>query len=76
MDGYRRYGRLIRQGLASRQAAADNEIWRVRMKALKNHVKIERPERERISRAEALKRVKAFAKRKEKLIAALRKDSR
>ena len=46
------------------------------MKPVKNHVKIERPERERVSREEALKRVKTFTKRKEKLIAALRKDSR
>ena len=46
------------------------------MKSLKRQVKIERPERERVSREEALKRVKAFAKRKEKLIAAVRKDLR
>ena len=46
------------------------------MKAVKNQVKIERPERERVSREEALKRVKTFTKRKVKLIAALRKDSR
>jgi hypothetical protein len=44
-------------------------------KALKPKVKIERPEREKISREEALKRVKAFPKRKEKLIAAIRKNS-
>lgn len=46
------------------------------MKALKRQVKIERPRREHVSRDEALKQVKAFAKRKEKLIAAIRKDSR
>ena len=46
------------------------------MKPVKNQVKIERPQRERISRDEALKRVKTFKRRKEKLIAALRKDSR
>jgi hypothetical protein len=46
------------------------------MKPVKNQVKIERPQRERITREEALKRVKTFTKRKEKLIAALRKDSR
>jgi hypothetical protein len=45
------------------------------MKVLKPKVKIERPERERVSREEALKRVKAFAKRKEKLIAAIRKGT-
>ncbi len=44
------------------------------MKALKPKVKIERPEREQVSREEALKRVKAFSKRKEKLIAAIRKN--
>jgi hypothetical protein len=41
------------------------------MKALKLKVKIERPNREQVSREEALKRVKAFSKRKEKLIAAI-----
>ena len=45
------------------------------MKALKRKVKIERPERERVSREEALKRVKAFSKRKEKLVAAIRKGT-
>lgn len=45
------------------------------MKALKPKVKIERPEREQISREEAVKRVKAFTKRKEKLIAAIRKGT-
>ena len=44
------------------------------MKSLKQKVKIERPEREQVSREEALKRIKAFSKRKEKLVAALRKD--
>ena len=43
------------------------------MKALKQKVKIERPEREQIGREEAIKRVKAFGKRKEKLVAAIRK---
>jgi hypothetical protein len=46
------------------------------MKAVKTKVKIERPGREQVSREEALKRVKSFGKRKEKLIAALRKSSR
>jgi hypothetical protein len=45
------------------------------MKALKLKVKIERPGREQVSREEALKRVKSFAKRKERLIAALRKST-
>jgi hypothetical protein len=45
------------------------------MKVLKPKVKIERPERERVSREEAMKRVRTFAKRKEKLIAAVRKDT-
>jgi hypothetical protein len=44
------------------------------MRAVTPKVKIERPEREQGSREEALKCVKAFAKRKEKLIAAIRKD--
>jgi hypothetical protein len=44
------------------------------MKALKAKVKIERPVREQVSRTEALKRVRVFGKRKEKLIAALRID--
>ena len=45
------------------------------MKALKQKVKIERPEREQIGREEAIKRVKAFGKRKEKLVAAIRKGT-
>ena len=45
------------------------------MKALNPKVKIERPEREQVSWEEALKRVKAFTKRKEKLIAAIRKGT-
>ena len=45
------------------------------MKALKRKVKIERPEREQVSREEALKRVKAFTRLKEPLIAAIRKGS-
>jgi len=43
------------------------------MKALKPKIRIERPEREQVSREEALKRVKAFSRRKEKLVAAIRK---
>jgi hypothetical protein len=38
-------------------------------------VKIERPQREKLSRGEALKRVTSFAKRKENLIAAIREGS-
>lgn len=45
------------------------------MKALKPKIRIERPEREHVSREEALKRVKAFSRRKEKLVAAIRKGS-
>ena len=45
------------------------------MKSLKQQVKIERPACEQVSREEALKRVKAFTKSKEKLIAAIRKDT-
>ena len=45
------------------------------MKAWKPKIKIERPERELVSREEAVKRVKAFTKRKEKLVAAIRKGT-
>jgi hypothetical protein len=43
---------------------------------LKKPIKIERPQKEKVSRDEALKRVKTFAQRKEKLIAAIREGSR
>lgn len=45
------------------------------MKPLRRQVKIERPKKEKVTREEALKRVKAFPKRKEKLIAAIREGS-
>jgi hypothetical protein len=45
------------------------------MKGLKPKVKIERPEREQVTREEAVKRVKAFPRRKEKLVAAIRKGT-
>jgi hypothetical protein len=45
------------------------------MKSLKKQVKIQRPKRERVTREEALKRVKAFPKRMERLIAAIREGS-
>lgn len=45
------------------------------MKPLKKQVKIERPQKEKVSRELALKRVKAFPKRKERLIASIREDS-
>ncbi len=45
------------------------------MKALKQKIKTERPEREQIGREEALKRIKAFSQRKEKLVAAIRKGT-
>ena len=47
----------------------------VPMKPVRKQVKIERPKRERVTREEALRRVKAFAKRKEKLIASIREGS-
>ncbi len=47
----------------------------VPMKPLGKGVKIERPKREKVTREEALKRVKAFSKRKEKLIASIREGS-
>ncbi len=46
------------------------------MKPLKKVIKIERPEKEKVSREEALKRVKSFPKRKEQLVASIREDSR
>jgi hypothetical protein len=42
------------------------------MKSLKKQIKSQRPKKERITREEALKRVKAFPKRTERLIAAIR----
>ena len=45
------------------------------MKELKKQLKLERPKRETVTREEALKRVKAFPRRMEKLIAAIRKGS-
>ena len=48
------------------------------MKPLKKVVKIkeERPAKEKVSREEALRRVKSFPKRKEGLIASIREGSR
>jgi hypothetical protein len=43
------------------------------MKELKKQVKTQRAKREKVSREEALKRMKAFPKRMEKLIVAIRK---
>ena len=45
------------------------------MKPLKKMTKTERPEREKVDRKEALKRVKAFSKRKERLIASIREGT-
>ena len=45
------------------------------MKQLKKQIKTQRPKKEKVSREEALKRVKAFPKRMEKLIAAIREGS-
>ena len=42
------------------------------VRLLKKQIKIERPQKEKVTREQALKRVKAFAKRKEKLVAAIR----
>ncbi len=44
------------------------------MKPLKK-MKVERPKKEKVNRELALKRVKAFSKRKERLIAAIRESS-
>ena len=44
------------------------------MKVVKE-VKIQRPKREKLTRAETIKRINAFPKRMEKLIAAIRKGS-
>jgi len=45
------------------------------VKLLEKQIKIERPQKEKVTRDQALKRVKAFAKRKEKLIAAIREGA-
>jgi hypothetical protein len=45
------------------------------MKSLKKQVKTQLPKKERVTREEALKRVKAFPKRKERLIAAIREGT-
>ena len=45
------------------------------MKLLKKQIKIERPQREKVNREQALKRVKELPKRKEKIIAAIREDT-
>lgn len=39
---------------------------------MKKQIKTKRPRKEKVTREEAIKRVKAFGKRKEKLIAAIR----
>jgi hypothetical protein len=45
------------------------------MKSLKKEVKTQLPKKERVTREEALKLVKAFPKRKERLIAAIREGT-
>jgi hypothetical protein len=45
------------------------------MKLLKKQIKIERPNREKVNREQALKRIKELPKRKEKIIAAIREDT-
>jgi hypothetical protein len=42
---------------------------------LKRRIKIERPQKEKVTREQALKRVKMLPKRKEKLIAAIREGT-
>lgn len=46
------------------------------MKVIKKEIKIERPAREKVSREEAIKRMKSLPKRKERIIAAIREGSR
>ena len=67
-----------RQDLARRLRPVDNLRRRREMKPLKKVVRIkeERPAKEKVSREEALKRVKSFPKRKEGLIASIREGSR
>ena len=48
----------------------------VKQRARVEKAKTERPKREHVTREEALKRVKAFPKRMEKLIASIREGSR
>ncbi len=45
------------------------------MKQLKTQLKPERPKRPRVTREQALERMKSFPKRREKMIAAIRKGS-
>jgi hypothetical protein len=45
------------------------------MKSLKKQVKIQRPKKEKVTREEALQRVKAFPKRMERMIAAIREGT-
>jgi hypothetical protein len=45
------------------------------MKTVKKQVKVTRPKRVRLTREETIKRVKAFPKRMEKMIAAIREGS-
>ena len=54
----------------------DNWVRRLTMKAVKKEIRIERPAREKVSREEALKRMKSLPKRKERIIAAIREGSR
>jgi hypothetical protein len=45
------------------------------VKLLKEQIKVERPQKEKVTREQALKRVKALTRRKEKLIAAIREGT-
>ena len=60
-----RYSNYLSNQLSSSQVKA--------MKPVKE-IKIQRPKREKVTREEAIKRVKAFPKRMEKLIAAIRES--
>jgi hypothetical protein len=46
------------------------------VKKIKREVKIQRPKREKVDRETALKRMKEFPKRQEKLIASIREGTR
>jgi len=52
--------------------------YRLELRAMKpvKEIKIQRPKREKVTREEALKRMKSFPKRREKFIAAIREGTR
>lgn len=67
---------IKRLNLAAVRRITDNSARRLAMKAIKKEVKIERPAREKVSREEAIRRMKSLPKRKERIIAAIREGSR